>query len=226
MNVRELIRKSIPLPVYLENDANCAAIAESVAGAAKGEDHAVIITIGTGIGGGIIIDKKLYTGFNGGGGELGHIVIQLNGEPCTCGRKGCWEAYASATALIRQTKDAALKNPNSKINEIVGGDLSRIDAKTAFDAAKMGDCTGLEVVNNYIVYLAEGLANIVNIFQPGVIAIGGGVSKEGEYLLRPLREKVRELTYSGYGLEEGKIVAAQMGNDAGIVGAAFITKVW
>lgn len=223
--VRKMIQESISLPVYLENDANCAAIAESVAGAAKGEDYAIIITIGTGIGGGIIIDRKLYTGFNGAGGELGHAVIKVNGELCSCGRKGCWEAYSSATALIRQTKEAAEKNPDSKILELVEGDLSKINAKTAFDAAKMGDKTGIEVVDNYITYLAEGLANMVNIFQPGIIAIGGGVSKEGEYLLKPLREKMKSITYSSYGLEEGRIVTAKMGNDAGIVGSAFIPKV-
>ncbi|NMA65978.1 MAG: ROK family protein [Clostridiaceae bacterium] len=222
--VREEIQKKVPVPVYLENDANCAAIAESVAGAAKGEDFAIIITIGTGIGGAIISDRKLYIGFNGAGGELGHMVIQANGESCTCGRKGCWEAYSSATALIDQTKAAAEKNPGSKIYELVNGDLTKINAKTAFDAAKMGDKTGIEVVDNYITYFAEGLANIVNIFQPGVIVIGGGVSKEGEYLLKPLREKIRNITYSSHGLEEGKIVTAKMGNDAGIVGAAFISK--
>lgn len=224
VKVREQMQKHVPVPVYLENDANCAAIAESVAGAAKGADFAVIITIGTGIGGGVIINKKLYTGFNGAGGELGHIVIRFNGEACTCGRNGCWEAYSSATALIRQTRNAAVENPDSKIHALVEGDLDKINAKTAFDAARMGDETGVKVVDNYISMFAEGLANIVNIFQPNIIAIGGGVSKEGEYLLAPLREKMKDKIYSGEGVERTRIIEAKLGNDAGIIGAALISK--
>jgi len=222
--IREAIQKVIPVPVYVENDANCAAIAESVAGSAKGLDYAVLITIGTGIGGGIIINNKLYIGANGAAAELGHIVLKLNGEACTCGRKGCWEAYSSATALIRQTKAAAVKNPSSKILELVDGDLDKIDAKTAFDAARMGDETAIKVIDEYIDILAEGLANIVNIFQPDIIAIGGGVSKEGENLLAPLREKMKGRTFFIGDLKNTQIVAAQMGNDAGIVGAALISK--
>ncbi|MCX7774119.1 MAG: ROK family protein [Clostridia bacterium] len=224
VHVREEVQKYINVPVYLENDANCAAIAESVAGSAKGDEFAVVITIGTGIGGGIIINNKLYIGFNGAGGELGHMVLKLNGEPCTCGRNGCWEAYSAATALIRQTKQAAQENPSSKIVELVGGDLEKIDAKTAFDAARLGDETGIKVVDTYIDILADGLANMVNIFQPGVIAIGGGVSKEGENLLAPLREKMKGRTYCAEGVEKTRLVIAKMGNDAGIVGAALISK--
>jgi glucokinase len=222
--MRDEIQKYINVPVYLENDANCAAIAEGVAGAAKGAEFAVIITIGTGIGGGVIINHKLYTGFNGAAGELGHVVLHKDGEACSCGRLGCWEAYSSATALIRQTKAAARENPNSKIMEICGGDLNKIDAKTAFDAARLGDETGKAVIDRYIDYLADGLANMVNIFQPNVIAIGGGVSKEGENLLAPLREKMKGRTYCAEGLESTRLVTAQMGNDAGIVGAALISK--
>lgn len=222
--IRKEIQKYINKPVYLENDANCAAIAESVAGAAKDATFAVIVTIGTGIGGGVIINNKLYIGFNGAAGELGHTVIQLNGEACTCGRKGCWEAYSSATALIRQTIAAAKANPQSKIHELVGGNLGETNAKTAFDAMRMGDETGRQVVDHYITMLAEALANMVNIFQPDVIAIGGGVSKEGENLLAPLREKMNSLTYCAEGVAKTRLVTAKMGNDAGIVGAAFISK--
>ncbi len=222
--MRAEIQKIINVPVYLENDANCAAIAESVAGAAKGAEYAVIITIGTGIGGGVIINNKLYTGFNGAAGELGHVVLMLSGEACSCGRKGCWEAYSSATALIRQTKKAAVENPQSKIMELCGGDLNKIDAKTAFDAARLGDETGTAVVDRYVDYLADGLANMVNIFQPNIIAIGGGVSKEGENLLAPLREKMKGRTYCAQGLEPTQLVVAKMGNDAGIIGAALISK--
>ncbi len=222
--IREAIQKVISVPVYVENDANCAAIAESVVGVAKGLDYAVLITIGTGIGGGIIINNKLYIGSNGAGAELGHVVIDLDGEVCTCGRKGCWEAYSSATALIRQTKAAAAENPSSKILELVDGDMNKIDAKTAFDAAKMGDEAAINVVDRYIDILADGLANMVNIFQPDLIAIGGGVSKEGENLLAPLREKMKGRTFFIGDLKNTQIVTAKMGNDAGIVGAALISK--
>jgi glucokinase len=225
VRIKEELQKHINVPVYLENDANCAAIAENVAGAAKGMDSAVIITIGTGIGGGVIIDKKLFTGSNGIGAELGHTVIELNGEQCTCGRKGCWEAYSAAPGLIKATRKAAEKNPQSKIHELCGGDLDIIDAKTAFDAARMGDEAGIAVVDKYIEIFAEALSNMINIFQPNVIVIGGGVSKEGDNLIIPLKEKMKGKTYGNFGFPEIPIVTAKMGNDAGIVGAAFISKV-
>ena len=222
--IRKLLQEHFSLPVYLENDANCAAIAECVAGAAKNEPYVVVITIGTGIGGGVIIDNKLYTGFNGAGGELGHVVIQMDGEECTCGRKGCWESYSSATALIRQTVRAAAENPQSLINSMVEEDLGRISARTAFDAARMGDETAKRVVDQYIEMLAEGLANMINIFQPNVVVLGGGVSKEGENLLAPLREKIKSRTYCSEGVENTRIEAARFGNDAGIIGAALVSK--
>ncbi|MGI6623165.1 MAG: ROK family protein [Clostridiaceae bacterium] len=224
VNIKEAFQKHIDVPIYLENDANCAAIAENVAGAAKGYEHSVTITIGTGIGGGVIINNKLFTGTNGMGAELGHIVIDIDGEYCTCGRKGCWEAYSAAPGLISQTRKAAEKNPDSKIHELCGGNLDNIDAKTAFDAARLGDKTGMKVIDDYIGIFGEALANIINIFQPDVIVIGGGVSKEGDNLLIPLKEKMRGKTYGNEGLPTTLIVVAQMGNDAGIVGAAFIPK--
>lgn len=224
VNIRNEIQKHINVPVYLENDANCAAIAESVAGAAKTAEDSVTITIGTGIGGGVIISNRILTGFNGAGGELGHIVLELDGEQCTCGRKGCWEVFSSATALIRQTRRAAKANPHSKIVGLVAGDLDKIDAKTAFDAARLGDETAVRVIDRYIDNLADGLANIINIFQPEVIVIGGGVSKEGENLLEPLRQKMKGRTYGSSWIQNTRIVAAQMGNDAGIVGAALISR--
>lgn len=225
VNVKEAFQKHIDVPVYLENDANCAAIAESVAGAAKGVNDAIVITIGTGIGGGVIINKKLFTGTNGMGAELGHTVININGEMCTCGRKGCWEAYSAAPGLISQTRKAAEENHQSIIHELCGGNLDNIDAKTAFDAARLGDKAGIEVIDNYIGIFGEALANMINIFQPDLVVIGGGVSKEGDNLLVPLNEKMRGKTYGNQGLPTTPLVVAQMGNDAGIVGAAFIPKV-
>mgnify|MGYP001133765921 CR=1 FL=1 len=222
--LRSEMQKYINLPVLLDNDANCAALAEGVAGSAKGAKHSVTITLGTGIGGGVIIDGKIYSGFNFAGSELGHSVIICDGEQCTCGRKGCWEAYASATALIRQTKKAAEANPQSLINKLVDGDFSRIDAKTAFDAAKQGDEVGEKVVKQYIKYIAEGLINVINTFMPEVVVIGGGICKEGEYLLKPLREMVSAGVFSREEIPQTQIKTALMGNDAGVIGAAMLGK--
>ncbi len=221
--LRAEIQKYIDLPVILDNDANCAALAESIAGAAKDVKNSVTITLGTGVGSGLVINGKVYSGFNNSAPEMGHMVIVSGGEQCTCGRRGCWEAYASATALIEQTKRAALNKPDSLINKLINGDMDRIDAKTAFDAARQGDITGEKVVNQYIKYIAEGLINVINIFAPEVIVIGGGVSKEGEYLLKPLRKMIaKDVYFKG---EPGtKLHIAQMGNDAGIVGAAMLGK--
>lgn len=222
--MRDEVQKYLNLPVYIDNDANVAALAESVAGAAKGVEHSVAITIGTGIGGGVVINGKVYNGFNSAASEIGHSVIVKDGEPCTCGRKGCWEAYASATACIRQTKEAAQKNPDSIINKLVEGDLSKIEAKTLFDAAKQGDEVALETLNHYIEYLAEGLINVINIFQPEILVIGGGVCRQGDYLLNPLRELINKYSYSAGRIPHTAIKVAEMENDAGIVGAAMLGK--
>ncbi len=223
VHIRAEMQKYIDLPVFLENDANCAALAESVAGAAKDVNDSITITLGTGIGGGIIINKKIYSGFNNAASEIGHMVIVSGGVQCTCGRKGCWEAYASATALIRQTRAIAEKYPDSKINSLTGNDLSGIDAKTAFDAAKLGDEAGKKVVEQYIEYVAEGITNAINSFSPEVVVIGGGVCKEGEYLLKPLREKVNLDIYCK-DVPQTRLRVAEMGNDAGIIGAAMLGK--
>lgn len=216
------LRKYFPnADVCVENDANAAAYGELIAGAAKGLSHVVIVTLGTGVGGGIIIDKKILSGFNCAAGELGHMVIDMNGIPCECGRRGCWEVYASATALIKQTKEAAIANPDSAIWEIVDGDLEKVNGKTAFDAAEKGDETAKEVVDKYIYYLSVGIADVVNLFQPEAIVIGGGVSKQGEVLLQPIREFVAKESYGG-SLPRAKIMAAKLGNDAGIIGAAML----
>jgi len=221
--MRVEMQKHIDLPVFLDNDANCAALAESVCGAAKDVQDSVTITLGTGVGAGIVIGGKVFSGFNNAASELGHTVIVSGGEKCTCGRKGCWEAYASATAIIRQTKRAAQENPESIINKLINGDLSKIDAKTAFDAARQNDKVGEKVVSQYIFYIAEGLINIINAIEPEMIAIGGGVSKEGEYLLKPLREFINEGTYCTQ-VAQTQIKVAQMGNDAGIIGAAMLGR--
>lgn len=223
--LRKELQKYINLPVYVNNDANVAAYAESIAGAAKGIKTSVTVTIGTGIGSGVIIDGKIFSGFNNGAAELGHMVLNSGGEQCGCGRKGCWEVYASATACIRQTKKAVLDNPGSLLNRLIDGQPEKIDAKTAFDAAKQGDETAVKVVERYISYIGEGLANIVNIFQPEVIVIGGGVCKEGEFLLTPLRKFLQENTFApAHNIKIAELRVAQMGNDAGIVGAAMLKE--
>ena len=209
--------------VFVENDANAAAWGEAVAGAAKGTRHSVMITLGTGVGGGIIIDGKVYSGFNYAGAELGHMVIDVDGAPCGCSRRGCWEAYSSATALIRMTteKIAACKaEGRATIMADMAHQAGKVSGRTAFDAMRAGDDAGREVVATYVHYLAQGLANIVNIFQPEVLSIGGGVSNEGQFLLDLLIPEVQRAIY-GQGLVAfPKICIAQFKNDAGIIGGA------
>ncbi len=219
----QIMHEKLGLPVYIENDANAAALGEAKAGAAKGANSCVCITLGTGVGGGIIIDGKIYGGFNFSGAEVGHIVIEQNGEPCTCGRNGCWEAYASATALVRQTKKAMQENPDSQMWKIAGS-LDSVNGLTAFDAMRAGDAAGKAVVDQYIAYVACGVTNMVNIFQPEILCIGGGVSKEGETLLAPLRKHVEAERYSRYSEKQTKICVATLGNDAGIIGAACLGR--
>ncbi|MEI8198905.1 MAG: ROK family protein [Eubacteriales bacterium] len=222
--MRKLIRGIINLPVYINNDANCAAMAESVAGAAKGAADSVTITLGTGIGSGVIINNRIFSGFNQAGAEFGHTTLVAGGLPCTCGRKGCFEVYGSASALIRMTKEAAAANPSSKINELVALKDGKVNAKIAFDAMRMGDIVAAQVVETYIDYLSDGLANVINAYMPEILVIGGGVCNEGDPLLIPLREKTMNKPYFGPGVHKTEIRLAKMGNDAGIVGAAMMGK--
>ena len=212
--------------VYIENDANAAAKAEAMAGVAKDAKYSVMITLGTGVGGGIVLDGQVYAGFNFAGAELGHIVIEKGGRQCSCGRKGCWEAYSSATGLVNMTKDAIIAARESgretAMEEMIGGDLDKVSARTAFNAQKAGDALGAEVVDEYISYLATGIVNIINIFQPNVLSIGGGVCNEGDNLMKPLLEKVWSETYSREGTPQTQIMIAKLGNDAGIIGAAVL----
>jgi glucokinase len=221
----EMMEKRTGIKCYMENDANSAAYGELLAGAGKGADNFVAITLGTGVGGGIIIDGKIYSGFNHFGAELGHMGIVMDGEPCTCGRNGCWEAYASATALIRQTKAAMQANKDSKMWEIAPN-LDDVNGKTAFDAMRMGDKTGTEVCKKYIQYVAVGLLDVINIFQPQFICIGGGISKERDTLLIPIREYIEKYRYSKYSDKQTEIKIAELGNDAGIIGAAMLGKLY
>lgn len=221
--MREIIKKVVDLPVYIDNDANCAGMAEAIAGAAKGAKDSVTITLGTGIGAGVIINGRIYSGFNQAGSEFGHTVLVSGGQQCSCGRKGCFEAYGSASALVRMTKEAAEANPDSKLNEVIEEE-GKVNAKVAFVAMRRDDKVAAEVVDTYIDYLADGLANAINTFMPEVLVIGGGVCGEGDPLLVPLREKTLSRPYFGPGVKKTRIELAQMGNDAGIVGAAMMAK--
>ncbi len=215
-----VMQEKLNKPVYIDNDANAAALGEAKAGATKDARNSVCITLGTGVGSGIVLDGKIYSGFNFAGGELGHTVIVMDGEQCTCGRRGCWETYSSATALIRQTKEAMSKDPHTLMWKLVDGDLSRTSGRTSFEAMKQGDATAKAVVDRFIEYLACGLVNVINIFQPDIVCIGGGICKEGETLLGPVRKLIEEGRYSKYCTRQTKLCVAELGNDAGIVGAA------
>ena len=170
------LSESLGIPVTLTNDANAAAFGEYACGAGSDYKSVVLITLGTGVGSGIVLNGKLYEGNEGAGAELGHEVIRFGGEKCACGRRGCFEAYASATALIKQTKRAMEKDRQSKLWQLCSGDIELLNGKTAFDGAKEGDKMAKRVVNNYLRYLSEGLAYIANTFRPEVILIGGGIS--------------------------------------------------
>ena len=220
-NLRTLIKAKLGKEVYVENDANAAAFGEVLNGAGKGYKDVVVVTLGTGVGGGIIIDGKIYTGFNFCGAELGHTVIQYGGRQCSCGRRGCFEAYSSATALINMTKEAMEAHPDSKMWQIAGS-LENVDGKTAFDGMRSDDDAAKQVVNTYIEYLGCGLTNIVNTFQPEVLLIGGGICKEGENLTKPLEEFIKRESYCIDPNRSTKLDIAKLGNDAGIIGAAYL----
>lgn len=222
--LRDYLSEQLHKPCYMGNDANVAAYGEYLAGSGKGTKTFVAVTLGTGVGGGVIIDNKIFCGCNYAGAELGHTVIVSGGEPCSCGRKGCWEAYASATALARQTERAMKEHPESVMWQICENDLSRINGRTAFDAMRAGDPVGKEVVDQYIRYIGEGLVNMVNIFQPEVLCIGGGICNEGETLMKPLREIIAADRYSKYSAKQTELCRAELGNDAGIIGAAMLGK--
>lgn len=215
------LRRRLPITeIHLENDANAAALGEAKAGAASGAKDVIVVTLGTGVGGGIILGGRLFTGSNAVAGELGHMVIEKDGYPCNCGRRGCFEVYASATGLVRMTKEAMEANPESRMHALAAKRGGRVSGRIPFDAARAGDTAAEAVIDRYLSYLACGLTNLVNIFQPEVIVIGGGISGEGENLIKPLLPRVMEGAY-GNGLVKMPVLrTATLGNDAGIIGAA------
>ncbi len=223
--IAEIFKKFLPVKkVFIANDANAAALGEALAGAAKGVKTSVMITLGTGVGSGIIIGGKIFAGgINEAGAELGHTVIVKGGRQCSCGRRGCWETYSSATGLTNMTAEKMTELKLKGIASLLFDEAEKegkISARTAFNAMKRGDKYGAEVVDEYIEYLAAGITNVINIFQPEVLTIGGGVCNEKEYLTKPLIEIVNKEQYTRGNAVKTKIVTAKLGNDAGIIGAA------
>lgn len=211
--------------IYLDNDANAAAWGEAAAGAARGSRNSVMITLGTGVGGGIIIDNKIYAGFNAAGAELGHIAIEFEGRPCSCGRRGCWEAYSSATGLINMTREKieeCARTGRKTLMAEMSENGRAVSGRTSFNAMRAGDDAAAEVVDLYLRYLACGLINIINIFQPEILSIGGGISNERDNLLNPLKPLIEAQQYGGGVVPQTKLCIAELGNDAGIIGAALL----
>ncbi|MBQ8310030.1 MAG: ROK family protein [Clostridia bacterium] len=221
-----MLKKQFPVKeLHIENDANAAAWGEAIAGAAKGSKSSVMITLGTGVGGGVIDDGKVLKGFNSAAGELGHIVIQVDGRPCSCGRCGCWEAYSSATGLINMTKDKLAqceKEGRATVMTEIVAEVGKVNGRTAFDGKRRGDAAAAEVVDEYIKYLASGLASMINTFQPEVVSIGGGISNEGQFLLDLVVPKILEQIYGTGVVPTPAIRIATLRNDAGIIGAAVL----
>ena len=219
---RTVFKRYLDKPVFIDNDANVAALAESVVGVSAGTSSSVFITIGTGIGSGIILNGRIWSGAHGIGGELGHTVFDLDGVPCTCGNKGCLERYCSATALIRMAREAVSARPDSLILSSVGGDPMRIEARTVFDASRAGDEVALEVYHRFIGYISQAIASVVNLIDPEIIVLGGGVSKAGSYLLDPiLKEFPKYVLFNDQPLPQVKI--AVLSSEAGIIGAAMLS---
>lgn len=211
-------------PVYIANDANVAALGEAKFGSTAQYDSSILLTIGTGVGGGIVFGGKLIEGYRSAGAELGHITIREGGLPCACGRRGCYEKYASTTALIRQTRHAMVEDLNSLLWEEAGGKIEKVNGKTAFAAARRGDKTAQAVIDQFVEYLSEGIADFVNILRPEAIVLGGGIVGEGEALFEPLRKAVDARTYIAMDIVPLKIVGATLGNKAGVYGAYSIAK--
>lgn len=218
----EMLREKTNRPVYLLNDANAAAYGEFLAGAGKGENcHSLfMMTIGTGIGGGVIINDRIYDGFNGASAELGHVVINAGGELCTCGKHGCFDLYCSATALKKSAVRAMEEHPESLMWKVCGGDLEKVDGRTSFEAKKLGDPVAAQVIDTFVRYLSLGVANLISLFQPEIFCIGGGISAAGDGVMEPLTNYVVTQSYIKDEKRRTRIVAAQLGNDAGIIGAA------
>lgn len=218
------LKKYFDTEIKISNDANVAALAETIYGVAKNYNSSVMFTLGTGVGGGVVIDKKLFEGESSMGTELGHVTLILGGEPCSCGRSGCIERYTSATALIEQTKTAMLKDKDSLMWKFVDGNIENVDGRTAFECAKQGDECAQKVCDTYVYYLGESILNMLNIFRPEAFILGGGISAQKEYLTDKLKAYCEKFNYGYKSAPKTEILTATLGNDAGIIGAAALLK--
>ena len=220
---RETFHRYINKPLFIDNDATVAGLAESVAGVSAGAQSSVFLTLGTGLGAGIIIDGKPYSGYHHIGSELGHTIIEMDGELCSCGMRGCFERYASATALIREARRALAQHPDSLIGSLCDQNPERITAKIAIDAAREGDPTAVKLFRRYTYALAIGIVSIINFIDPEVIVLGGGVSLAGDFLLDAVKEALRPMIFFKT-LPYPDVKLAKLGPDAGIIGAAMLGK--
>ena len=218
--LREAMRRYIDVPLYADNDANVAAFAEAMAGVSRNVYSSLLLTLGTGVGSGIIVDGKIWSGSHGVAGEVGHMIYRAGGEQCTCGQRGCFERYASATALIRIAREATMRYPDSEMKSIPP---ERMNAKTVVDAARRGDEAAMEAFDEYTTHLSLGIVSCINVFDPGMIVLGGGVSRAGDFLLEPVRRKVEKQKFFK-ALPIGGVELATLGNDAGIIGAALLHR--
>ena len=217
------LRDALGLPVYVDNDANVAALAESAFGASRDVKSSILITLGTGVGGGIVRDQRIHTGAHGVGGEIGHMVVVVDGEPCNCGHRGCWEKYASATAIIRMGRALTEEKPDCALARQMGGDAANLNAKAVLDLAKAGDADCAGIFETYVKYLCVGLANLINIYDPDMLVLGGGVAHAGDFLLDAVRAALGDYVYCP-ALSWARVELARLGNDAGIIGAAMLGR--
>lgn len=221
--LKEELLKYISLPIYVENDANCAGLGEYYMLKEKNVSNFLMITLGTGIGSASIIDGKMFKGFNNAAPELGHCIIEAGGIQCDCGNKGCWEMYCAGHALVKKARDMARKNPNSMMWDIAKGNIDAIDGRVPFMAASEGDKAAKEAIDDYLYYLKVGITNVINSFQPQILAIGGGISEQGDIIIQTAQEAVYNGSYSK-NVKMTKVVKAVLGNKAGIYGAAYLKK--
>lgn len=219
--LREELGKYFSCPIFVDNDANCAAVGELAGGAAKGYRDAVMVTFGTGVGGGIVLGGRLFGGQGNAGGEIGHMALHTGGEQCTCGRRGCWEAYASVTALIRQAANAAKEHPDSMLAQMMEDGVP-LNGKNIFEAAQTGDETAKKVVEQYVFYMAEGITDLVNLLRPEAVIVGGGICREGERILAPIRRIMERDMFCKHTAPPA-VLQATLAGDAGILGAALLS---
>lgn len=221
--LREIMQSIIDKPIFIDNDATVAGLAESVAGVSAGVANSVFLTLGTGVGGGIVIGGRPWSGFHGVGSEIGHIPMDIGGEPCSCGNYGCLERYCSATAVIRMGKQMVLQHPDSLMYDLCGGDVSKLTAKMVFDAARELDDVAMKVFNHYVDYLCKAIYTIIAFLDPEMIVLGGGISKSGDFLLNAVRERIpRYLLFKT--LPYSRVEIARLGADAGMIGAAMLGR--